>query len=61
MDYSSDSGMPLYSYHPYKKFSSNQTNRITGRGPKVLHTQQTKEARDMINILFGKEFKVKKI
>ena len=56
MDYSSDYGTPLYSFHPYKKNSSNQTNRITGRGSKVLHTQQTKEERDMINLLFGKKF-----
>ena len=57
MDCSSDSGTPLYSYHPYKKNSTNQTNRITGRGSTVLHTQQPKEARDLKNLLFGKEFK----
>ena len=59
MDYSSDSGTPLYSYHPYKKISANRsTDRITGRGSKVLNTQKTKEAKDMINLLFGKEFKL---
>ena len=53
MDCSSDSGTPLYSYHPYKKNSTNQTNRITGRGSTVLHTQQPKEASKEFNRVVG--------
>ncbi len=53
---SADSCTPLYSYHPYKKISSNPTNRITGRGSTVSHSQQPKEVGDLTSLLFGKEF-----